>query len=715
MKTYTNEVLIVEQPIAWIDDIHMLTVNFDACALNVHEMNLPVVYWKDKDQSIPITGKQLVNDQTVHFFYEKELPLGETLFLQWKELEIPIYAGKIVRTPWFEKHYTAPDAQLGAICSKHSTTFTVWAPTATKVQVIINTTKYPMNRKEKGIWTITIPGDWHGYMYEFEVAVNGKVHQVIDPYAKSSLANTKSGVIVDFSRTFRKIENRPFKGNLQDAIIYELSVRDATINNDSGITNKGKFLGLTEKNTKTKNGYSTGLDYLIELGVTHVELLPINDFARVDELNPKMNYNWGYDPLLYQVPEGSYATCTNDPIKRIDECKRMIHAFHEVGIAIIIDVVFNHVFIKETIEETNFEKLVPGYYFRFHENGMLANSSGCGNDFASERIMARKFILDTVDFWLTEYKVDGFRFDLMGILDIDTMIEIRNRCLQEKTPIMLLGEGWDMPTPLSPEKKATMNNSHNLKGIRFFNDYFRDTLKGGLFNAFERGYANGYGTFFERLPALISGCCLEKFGNPVVSEPTQTVNYVECHDNHTLWDRLALTNNDEPAHIRKKMHQIATGITILAQGVPFIHGGQEWFRTKSGVENSYNAGDHINELNWLKREEELANIEYVKALIKLRKNYKHFRLQTKEDILWCLYILNTPPPIFGYILLGNEEDFVIYINPTNQKHQIHLPTSSRWQIMVSNQMEIYNERYFDGEFMEIHSFEFIVLLKPVII
>src|SRR5690606_7856429 len=200
--------------------------------------------------------------------------------------------------------------------------------------------------------------------------------------------------------------------------------------------------------------------------------------------------NWGYDPLLYQVPEGSYATCVKDPIKRINECKKMIHSFHQSGIGVIIDVVFNHVFIKETIEETNFEKLVPGYYFRYHDNGILANSTGCGNDFASERIMARKFILDTVNFWLNEYKVDGFRFDLMGVLDIETMKEVKNRCEQEDTPIMILGEGWDMATALPAHKKATSFNSEPLKGIRFFNDYFRDTLKGNLFHTGERGYVN---------------------------------------------------------------------------------------------------------------------------------------------------------------------------------------------------------------------------------
>lgn len=705
----------MKQPVAWIDDVHMMTVLLGDLTHLANKVNLPVVFCKDKKIPVLIKEKKMINENIVQLFYDEALPLGEELYLIWEKFEIPIYAGAIVRTPWFEEHYTNNDVQLGATCSKDETTFTVWAPTSTSVKVIINEKSFPMNKKEKGIWTITIPGDWHGFSYEYEVNVNGKVNRVIDPYAKSSLANTKRGVIVDLSRTFQKIESRPFKGNLQNAIIYELSVRDATINNNSGVVNKGKFLGLTEKNTTTKNGFSTGLDYFSQLGITHIELLPINDFARVDEENQKKDYNWGYDPLLYQVPEGSYATCVKDPIKRINECKKMIHSFHKSGIGVIIDVVFNHVFIKETIEETNFEKLVPGYYFRYHDNGILANSTGCGNDFASERIMARKFILDTVNFWLNEYKVDGFRFDLMGVLDIETMKEVKNRCEQEDTPIMILGEGWDMPTALPAHKKATSFNSEPLKGIRFFNDYFRDTLKGNLFHTGERGYVNGYGHFFERIPALLSGSSILKYGHTVVSEPTQTINYVECHDNHTLWDRLAITNEYESEDVRKRMHQIATGITLLAQGVPFIHAGQEWFRTKSGVENSYNASDEINELNWKKREEENDNIEYVKSLIDLRKKYKHFRLQTKEEILWCLHILNTPAPIFGYTILGDDEDFVIFINPTSETHKLHLPSSSRWHIMISNQMDFYKDnREFNGEFMNIHPFELIVLMKSVI-
>ena len=324
------------------------------------------------------------------------------------------------------------------------------------------------------------------FPYQYEVTVNGHTTRVNDPYSKALLVNSEKSVIVDLAKTnpdsFHK-NTRPKQQHLQDAIIYELHVRDATIQEAGGFQNKGKFLGLTETNTATENGYSTGISYIKELGCTHVQILPINDFARVNELQSEKDYNWGYDPLYFQVPEGSYATAPENPISRIKECKEMIQSFHQVGLSVILDVVYNHVFV---MEESAFEKIVPGYYFRYHNDGNLSNGTGVGNDFATERKMAQKFILDTIDFWLTEYRVDGFRFDLMGAMDIETMRKIRDRCAEESTPIMLLGEGWDLSTALPSEMKATSYNSNQLENIRFFNDYFRDSVKGNLFDTADK-------------------------------------------------------------------------------------------------------------------------------------------------------------------------------------------------------------------------------------
>lgn len=692
--------------VAWIDDIHRLTVIAKDVPALLHTGN-PAIYQVEKEQYFGTKIDQIIDDSTVIIKFSDELPMGETLFLQWANQTIPVYPRQIVHTEWFDHHYGATDSQLGTICNEDHTTFTIWAPTATSVTLSLNQHSYLLSKKNKGIWTLTLKGDWHGYSYTYGVTVNGKTSIVNDPYAKAMLPNSEKGVIIDFSRTDQSPEGTRSVTELQDAIIYELHVRDATIQAGSGVNKKGTFLGLAEKNTTTDEGVSTGLSYITELGCTHVQLLPINDFARVDELNLKEDYNWGYDPLYFQVPEGSYSTRPEDPVSRINELKQMIQAFHQEGISIILDVVYNHVY---KIEKSDFEKIVPGYYFRYHPDGTLSNGTGVGNDIASERVMVRKFILDTIDFWLTEYRVDGFRFDLMGIHDIETMRQIRDRCKEEDTPIMLLGEGWDLPTALHPSKKAIPGNSEKLSNIRFFNDFFRDTLKGSLFHQKDTGYVNGNGHFVERLPHLVTGSVLEKFGFPFVAEVNQTVNYVECHDNHTLWDRLLLTNEQDSDSTRKKMHQLATGITLLSQGIPFIHAGQEWFRTKKGDENSYISGDDINQLDWEKREMELENIEFVKKLIALRKKQPLFRLRTKEEINRRCHIVKTPDPVFGYTLLGDDHDFAIYINPTNQKHHLHLPSSGKWELAVTNHVQQQNsEQQIIGEYIKIEPYELMVL------
>lgn len=700
--------------VVWIDDVFVLTVKAQEITSFMKEENPPVVYWKAKNKYFPVIFYDAIDSTTAHLTIAHELPMGEELSLLWGKLQMPIYPRAIVRTNWFEQRYTPADTKLGAIYKTTATTFSVWAPTATCIKLCLDNQIYWMNRENNGIWRKKIEGDWHASPYQYEVTVNGQTSHVNDPYSKALLVNSEKSVVVDLSKThpnhFSDTTN-PSRQHLQDAIIYELHVRDATIHQESGIQHKGKFIGLTENDTATTNGYSTGISYIKELGCTHVQILPINDFARVDEKQPDKDYNWGYDPLYFQVPEGSYATAPENPLSRITECKKMIQAFHQADLSVILDVVYNHVFI---MEESPFEKLVPGYYFRYHADGNLSNGTGVGNDFATERKMGQKFILDTIDFWLTEYRVDGFRFDLMGAIDIETMKKIRNRCEQETTPIMLLGEGWDLPTALTSGMKATSSNSNRLENVRFFNDFFRDSVKGNLFDINDKGYINGEGRFIERLPHLLSGSVLPKFGFPFVSDVNQTINYVECHDNHTLWDKLQLTNAQNSVDERKKMHQLATGITLLSQGIPFIHAGQEWFRTKQGDENSYISGDNINQLDWKTREAEDTDIQFMKTLIAIRKKYAIFRLRSKQAIEERFKVLNTPAPIFGFTLLADNHDFAIYINPTNRNSQLHLPSSGKWQVLATNYSPPQTDlAEIDGEFTQIQPYELIVLKRAL--
>lgn len=694
---------------AWIDDIHQLNVQFKDISILIQSDNPPVIYWSKQDHQFHIKLIEMIDENNAQLTYSDFLPIGEELILLWGEVTIPIYPGAIVRTEWFETHYTNTDEELGAIYEKTATTFTVWAPTATSVKLSIDNKTLCMQRGNKGLWQLRVHGDWHGFPYHFIATVNGKIIKANDPYTKAILANSEESIVIDLARTNQDNmkQNRPQLEHLTDAIIYELHVRDATIHENSGVINRGKFLGLTEFATKTINGYSTGLSYIKELGCTHVQLLPINDFARVDELQPHLSYNWGYDPQYFQVPEGSYSTQPQDPLARINEAKQMIQAFHQSGLSVILDVVYNHVFI---MEESPFEKLVPGYYFRYHPDRTLSNGTGVGNDFATERKMARTFILDTIDFWLDEYQVDGFRFDLMGSIDIKTMRLIQERCQEEVAPIMLLGEGWELSTALSHDLRATSSNSKQLPGIRFFNDYFRDSIKGNLFDQHDTGYINGNGHFIERLPHLVTGSVLEEYGIPFVDNITQTVNYVECHDNHTLWDRLLLTNRLENEETRKKMHQLASGITLLSQGIPFIHAGQEWFRSKQGDGNSYISSDQINQLNWDERELEDENIIFLKKLIALRKKFDGFRLPSKQEIRKRLYILDTPDPVFGFTLFGDDHNIAIYVNPTNEHFQIHLPSPGKWKITLTNG---HKQRQMNNEFSVIQPYELVVFQKTI--
>jgi len=690
----------VDTQVAWIDDIHRVTLKTNNISSLIHE-NSPKIYWPKKNIYFIGKIKNVTGSSAVNIEFTDLLPMGEILELIWGDETFPVYPRTVVRTKWFDETYSAIDEKLGAYCINDITYFSIWAPIATSVILYLNNMAKKLNRQKKGVWVCQVDGNWHGFAYEYEITVNGKTMRINDPYAKSMLANSKKGVVIDFSKTEQITAKRPFIESLQDAIIYELHVRDATIHPNSGIKNKGTFLGLSEMGTTTKNGFSTGFSYIKELGCTHIQLLPINDFARVNELEPKGQYNWGYDPLYFQVLEGSYAISPNDPISRINEFKKMIHTFHQENLSVILDVVFNHVFI---MEESPFEKIVPGYYFRYNEDGSISNGTGVGNDLATERIMVRKLILDTIDLFLTEYQASGFRFDLMGVMDIETMKEIIRRCEKESIPIMLLGEGWDLATALEPNKRSTNVNSDQLQGIRFFNDSFRDTLKGNLFNAADTGYVNGEGKFVERLPNIVMGSNLEKLSC------VQTINYVECHDNHTLWDRLILTNNHESEVVRKKIHQLATGLTLLSQGVPFIHAGQEWFRTKEGIENSYISGDGINQLDWTKREIEEENIKFVQKLITLRKKYDVFRLKTEEEIRRRVHVLNTPNPLFAYTLFGNGEDFTIYINPTKENYNLQLPSSGLWQVEATN--DVKNARHeIEGEFIDVGPYKLVVLRK----
>jgi pullulanase len=594
--------------------------------------------------------------------------------------------GAVIRTNSFDEKFFYDGHDLGVTFPTGQTSFKLWAPTATAVKLKLRppTSEYSeiikMRREDRGIWSVCLNRDVESYQYSFLVLVNQEWREAVDPYAKAVTANGELGVVVKLEKTTRPRQVLPPLENMTDAIIYETHIRDFTIHKNSGIKNKGLYLGAGELNTRGIDGEPTGLSYVKDLGITHIEFLPFHDFAGVDELNPSKDYNWGYNPLHFNAPEGSYATDPSNPYSRIVELKGLIDQIHSIGLRVIMDVVYNHVYIRES---SSFEKVVPGYYFRHNEMGLPSNGTGVGNDIASERKMVRKFILDSIRYWMEEYHIDGFRFDLMGILDVETMSEVRKLCDNLAKDTLIIGEGWDLNTPLPFVQKATIANQTKMPQIAQFNDKFRDIIKGSTFNLFDKGFSLGNEHHLDEALEVITGSIgLTKKTVRLFNQPFQSVNYVECHDNHTLWDKLNACLPDANDATRMKYHRLATGIVLLSQGIPFLHSGQEFFRTKHGEGNSYRSPDAINQLDWDRKSQYKENVEYIKGLIQIRKSFPCFRMRTAEEIRTHIKQLPVTTPLLGCILLTQTNQVVVIINPSPKGHSMTLPDGD-WSVLAN--------------------------------
>ena len=598
--------------------------------------------------------------------------------------------GAVIRTQAFDQafFYNGP---LGCTYSKTKTTFKLWAPTATKVQLKLfhdetgKTEIHQMDRIQQGVWQLIVHRDLEKIYYTFLVCVNLDWRESVDPYAVSVSINGNHGIIIDLNKTKTIKPPLPPLEHSTDAIIYETHIRDFTIHPNSGSTKKGTYLGAAELNTVGADGNPTGLSYVKELGVTHIEFLPVNDFEGVDEEGTKKDYNWGYNPLHFNTPEGSYSTNSADPYSRVTELKTLIQTIQSVGLRVILDMVYNHVYIRE---QSAFEKIVPGYYFRYDEFGMPSNGTGVGNDFASERLMARKFILDSVMFWLNEYNIDGFRFDLMGVLDITTINKVRKLVDAIDSSVIIIGEGWDLQTPIPQNEKATIRNQERLLTIGQFNDWFRDTIKGSTFNLYDKGYAFGNEHYYEAAKQVISGSIGIEKNRALFCSPIQSVNYIESHDNHTLWDKLSVCSPIVFGETMQRYHRLATVIVLLSQGIPFLHSGQEFFRTKYGIGDSYRSPDEVNQLDWNRKSQFIENVNYIKGIISIRKSHRAFRFYDSNLIHQHMKFLPLKKPIIGYLLdlvgnFGKWERIIVLFNPTNFKHTVYLPKGI-WDLIADD-------------------------------
>lgn len=608
--------------------------------------------------------------------------------------QYPVYQGK----------------DLGLTYSKKASAFRIWSPTAQQAELLLykngengSPLKILELRKSlDGTWIGKLAGDWKGIFYAFRVKIADKwSNEVPDPYARAVGVNGHRAMVVDLATTnppgWSQDRSPRFSknDNPTDAIVYELHIRDASIDSSSGIIHKGKYTGLAETGTTNPGGLSTGLSHLKELGVTHVHLLPFFDFNSIDERKPdSLQYNWGYDPLNYNVPEGSYSTNPYDGVTRIRELKQLIEAFHKNGLRIVMDVVYNHTGLTEG---SNFNQLVPGYYYRHNKDGSFSNATGCGNETASEMPMMRKFMLESVMYWEREYHIDGFRFDLMGVHDIKTMNLISDSLHRLKPDILLYGEGWTGgSSPLPDSLRAIKKNAWELHHIAVFSDDLRDGIKGSVFDAKDRGFASGNIADTESVKFGITASCgqpqidyrkVNYSREPYAAAPWNVISYCSCHDNNTLWDKLALSCPDASIADRKKMQELALTIVLTSQGIPFLHAGSEFLRSKKGVENSFNAGDSINAINWNLKTENLGITRYVESLIRIRKQHPAFRMTTAAEIASDIRFDQTAPPgMIVYTLNGaavqdSWKKIRVAFNGTAYPLKILLPGGS-WKVAI---------------------------------
>ena len=669
---------------------------------------------------ITTTGDSNVTS-TFNINMEENLDLGKSYTLKSETYgETGLAFGSVFSTKEFEDQFTYEGDDLGANWSADSTTFKVWSPTASKVVLNLykNGTdgdaydKVEMTKGDKGVWEAAVSGDLNKVYYTYSITNNGEEKEAVDLYARTTGVNGKRGMVIDLDSTDPTgwaDDKRPGKiENATDAMVYELHIRDFTIDKSSGVENAGKYLGLTEKGTVNATGQKTALDYLAELGITHVQILPMYDFSpnSVDETKlDKEQFNWGYDPYNYNVPEGSYSTDPYNGEVRVTEMKQMIQALHSEGMGVIMDVVYNH-----TAESDNsyFSMTVPDYFYRLTESGDYSNASGCGNEVASQRSMVRKYIVDSVVYWASEYHIDGFRFDLMGILDIETMNAIREALNEIDPTILIYGEGWTGgDSALNAALRAMKANTYLLNNIGAFSDDIRDGIKGSVFDKADRGFATGKTGLTERIKGGIVGATDYKGVDwpatgtdicaPWTANPGQAINYVSAHDNLTLWDKINSSNADDTEEDRIKMNKLCASIVYTSQGVPFMLDGEEILRSKPNdtdtgfVDNSYKSSDYTNSIKWdtLNDPKIQDVLEFYKGIIKFRATHSGLRMATSQDIQNNLkFIDEVPENTIGFLIENQPNDecsdvICVLYNPNKEAASFTVP-SGEWKVCIKD-------------------------------
>ena len=639
-----------------------------------------VVY--KNDQAIKrLTISKLTSTNIVYFFdimLDEDYELGASYRLLIGTLPFTtVDTSSVVDFSDFDSRYAYNGDDLGAIYHKDKTCFAVWAPLAEFVDLKLfepngETRILPMMRSDKGVYRLVVNGDILNYKYHYIVNNNGVVAEINDPYAKGTSVNSKYSVVIDYDVLLKlpRIKPELTINNYVDAMIYETHIRDINEGNNNDVVNKGKYLGFVEEGRKTKGGHPAGLDYIKYLGVTHVQIQPILDFDSPDDQDTKKWYNWGYDPISFFALEGSYSIKPEDAMSRLLEFREMVDKLHKNNLRVVVDVVYNHIY---EYENSVLEKIVPHYYFRKRRNGLLSNASGCGNDFASEKKMARKMILDSVKYLFSHFDIDGLRFDLMGLLDIETIKESYQIAKSYKEDLIFYGEGWNMGEELPAKLRANKENQKELKEIGFFNDTYRDIVKGpsSPFNLKDKGYICGNVSYQFGLDYAFHAGVLNLSYQPMFDNANQSINYLECHDNNTLYDKLIVSNAKEEEKLLLDRVMLANSILLLSYGVPFVHMGQEIGLSKDGLDNTYKTLS-VNNMDYRLVDERFDMVNRFRFITNsLRRKLGYLRLFNSEDMKDFFEISHWENGIYVLVARNRnvycqEKEFVIMLNPTDQ-------------------------------------------------
>lgn len=617
----------------------------------------------------------------------------------------PFAFDKAINSASFDHHW-GYQGELGCQVSEKETSFKLWSPTATTVQVIVyesasndapilrtyemergNSYSYSHKYNTIGVWSLTVPENLAGRAYQYQIEFPHHQSVTRDPYTTATSPDGKRSAIL--SEEERQVDGFEVKNGTEatwrlenpcQAVVYEMHVRDLTKSETSGVSPelRGTFLGAAQTGTVNQYGQSTAFDYIKELGVNYVQLQPIADRHKEYDADGNVTYNWGYDPQNYNAPETSLSTNPNDPGQVIRDLKTMIQAYHDAGIGVIMDVVYNHTF---STVDAPFQTTVPDYYYRMNRDGSYQNGTGVGNETASEHEMFRKYMIDSLLYWVNEFNIDGFRFDLMGIHDVKTMQMIRWAMDEVDPKIILYGEGWDMGTGLAPYDKAKKDNAYQLPNIGFFNDDQRNAVKGAeVYGDIKTGFVSGAATEPIVAKAILGSRELGSY-----LSPNQVVNYVEAHDNYNLHDLLTTLHPTEyQASIMKKV-ETATAMNLLMQGISFMELGQEFGRTKlvptgengelthddrERAMNSYNAPDAVNQVNWDLINERQESIEFVRQIIRLKTQTSAFSYPTYEEVYRHVFV-HTAIENSGWIVYeiqGDDEHFLVVFNAKGESH-----------------------------------------------